>query len=223
MDRRDFVKNTALASSLFFVPSFVKAFEEIATKNLGLKRVVVVQLSGGNDGLNTVIPFRNDLYYQNRPTIAIQKDNLLKLNDELGLHSSLEPLRSLYDNGYLTIINNVGYPNPNRSHFRSTDIWQTASNSNQYLQSGWIGRYLDTYGKSPYNAIELDESLSLAMKGEKMNGIATNDAKRLFRTSQDPYFKKVIQHYNKEHLNEHNLGYLYKAMISAKTIIEKLC
>lgn len=217
MDRRDFVKNTALASSLFFVPSFVKAFEEIATKNLGLKRVVVVQLSGGNDGLNTVIPFRNDLYYQNRPTIAIQKDNLLKLNDELGLHSSLEPLRSLYDNGYLTIINNVGYPNPNRSHFRSTDIWQTASNSNQYLQSGWIGRYLDTYGKSPYNAIELDESLSLAMKGEKMNGIATNDAKRLFRTSQDPYFKKVIQHYNKEHLNEHNLGYLYKAMISAKS------
>ncbi|MCH7525781.1 MAG: DUF1501 domain-containing protein, partial [Bacteroidetes bacterium] len=156
MYRRDFVKNTALASSLFFVPSFVKTFEEVVATNTNFKRLVIVQLSGGNDGLNTIIPFRNDLYYKNRPTIAIKKNNLLKLNDELGLHPNLEPLKRLYDNGYLTIINNVGYPNPDRSHFRSTDIWQTASNSNQYLQSGWIGRYLDNYGKAPYCAIEID-------------------------------------------------------------------
>ncbi len=217
MNRRDFVKNTALASSLFFVPSFVKAFEEAASTNLGFKRLVIIQLSGGNDGLNTVVPFRNDLYYKNRPSIAIQKNNLLKLNDDLGLHSSLEPLKRLYDKGYLTIINNVGYPNPDRSHFRSTDIWQTASNSNQYLQSGWIGRYLDNYGENAYNAIEVDESLSLAMKGERLNAIATTDAERLYRTSQDPYFKKVLKHYNNKHLNEHNLGYLYKTMIAAES------
>ena len=73
MDRRDFVKNTALASSLFFVPSFVKTFEEVVATNTNFKRLVIVQLSGGNDGLNTIIPFRNDLYYKNRPTIAIKK------------------------------------------------------------------------------------------------------------------------------------------------------
>ena len=217
MKRRDFVKNTTLASSLFFVPSFVKAFEEVAATNLGFKRLVIVQLTGGNDGLNTVVPFRNDLYYKSRPSIAIQKNNIIKLNDELGLPFSLEPLKRLYDKGYLSIINNVGYPNPDRSHFRSTDIWQTASNSNQYLQSGWIGRYLDNYGKQAHNAIEVDESLSLAMKGNNINGIATNDARRLYRTSQDPFFKKVLKHYSNEHLNEHNLGYLYKTMIASES------
>ncbi len=217
MNRRKFIKNSALASSVFLVPSFVKSFGEEFVSNLGFKRLVIVQLSGGNDGLNTVIPFRNDLYYKNRPSIAIHKNNLLKLNDDLGLHLSLEPLKRLYDRGYLTIINNVGYPKPDRSHFRSTDIWQTASDSSQYLQSGWIGRYLDNYGRNAYKAIELDESLSLAMKGNILNGIATNDANRLFKTSQDPYFKKVINHYNDNHLNEHNLGYLYKTMIAAKS------
>ena len=98
-------------------------------------------MKGGNDGLNTVVSFRNDIYYQKRNNIAIVKNNVLKLNDEVGLHKNLAPLQKLYDKGYLSIINNVGYPNPNRSHFRSTDIWQTASNSNEYLQSGWIGRF----------------------------------------------------------------------------------
>ena len=135
------------------------------------------------------------------------------------------PLKKLYDQGHLTIINNVGYPNPNRSHFRSTDIWETASDSNQYLQTGWIGRYLDQHGNKPYNAIETDDSLSLALKGQNFNGIATKNPQVLFRTSQDPYFKNVLEHYQDEHLSEHNLGYLYKTMIaaesSAKYIFEK--
>ncbi len=217
MDRRAFLKQSTLASSLFFVPSFVKAFEQVATSQLGYKRLVIIQLTGGNDGLNTIIPYNNDDYYRNRPSIAIQKQNVLKATDDLGFHSSLAPLKNLYDNGNLTIINNVGYPNPNRSHFRSTDIWQTASNSNQYLSSGWIGRYLDHYGKNPYNAIEIDDSLSLALKGESFNGIAAKNPNVLFRTSQDPYFKNVLEHYQDDHLSEHNLGYLYQTMISAKS------
>ena len=159
MDRRKFIKNSTLASSLFFVPSFVKAFETVASSKLGFKRLVIIQLSGGNDGLNTVVPFRDDLYHNARPTIALGKDDVLKLNDDIGLHSSLGPLKRLYDQGYLSIINNVGYPNPNRSHFRATDIWQTASGSEEYKQSGWIGRFLDNYGEHPYNAIEIDDSL----------------------------------------------------------------
>lgn len=225
MKRRQFLKQSSLASSLFFVPDFVKAFENLATTSLGYKRLVIIQLAGGNDGLNTIIPYNNDVYYQNRPTIGIKKNELIKLTDELGFHSSLLPLQKLYDQGHLTIINNVGYPNPNRSHFRSTDIWQTASHSNQYLQTGWIGRFLDEYGNKPYNAIEIDDSLSLALKGEHINGIATKNPEILFRTSQDPYFKNVLKHYQDEHLSEHNLGYLYKTMIaaesSAKYIFEK--
>ena len=217
MKRRDFIRNSSLASSLFLVPSFVKGFENITANSLAFKRLVIVQLSGGNDGLNTVVPFRNDLYYQKRSSIAIQKNHLISLNDELGLHESLSPLKNLYDKGFVSIINNVGYPNPNRSHFRSTDIWQTASDANKYSQSGWIGRYLDNYGKNPYNAIEVDDHLSLALKGEINNGIATKDANLLFRASQEPYFKKVLKYYEDPHLNEHNLGYLYKTMIAAES------
>lgn len=216
MDRRKFIKNSALASSLFFVPSFVKAFETLATERLGYKRLVIIQLAGGNDGLNTIIPHNNDLYYNARPKLAITQD-IIKLTDDLGLHPSLSPLRSLFDNGELSIINNVGYPNPVRSHFRSMDIWQTASGSDEYLQSGWLGRYLDKHGNKPYNAIEIDEQLSLAMKGEHFNGIATNDYRVLYNTSKDPYFKNVLNHYNDTHLSEHNLGYLYQTMIEAKS------
>jgi len=216
MERRKFLKNSALASSLLFVPSFVKAFESVTTERFGFKRLVIVQLAGGNDGLNTIIPYNNDIYYNARPRLAI-KEGIIKLNDDLGFHPSLAPLRSLFDNGELSIINNVGYPNPVRSHFRSMDIWQTASGADEYLQSGWLGRYLDANGKKPYNALEMDEQLSLAMKGEHFNGIATNDYRVLYNTSKDPYFKNVLNHYNDAHLSEHNLGYLYQTMIEAKS------
>ncbi len=215
MDRRKFLKQSSLASSLFFVPSFVKAFEQVASASLGYKRLVIVQLSGGNDGLNTIVPFRNDIYYRERPAIAIPKTEVLKLNDEVGLNPSLTPLKRLYDEGYLSIINNVGYPNPVRSHFRSMDIWQTATDSDKFSQSGWLGRYLDNYGKSPYSAIEVDESLSLAMKGETVNAIATKDPRAFHNLSRDPYFKNIQKHKNDAHLSEHNLGYLYKSMIDA--------
>ena len=151
MKRRNFIKNTALASSLFYVPSFVNAFNNFDLKTVGYKRLVIVQLSGGNDGLNTMIHYTNDIYYNNRPTISQNSSNILKLNDDLALHQSLAPIKNLYDQGYLSIINNVGYPNPNRSHFRSTDIWHTASKSDEYLTAGWLGRYLDLHGKSPHN------------------------------------------------------------------------
>lgn len=217
MDRRKFLKQSSLASSLFFVPSFVKAFEQVANSKLGYKRLVIIQLSGGNDGLNTVIPFRNDLYYKERPTLGIKVNDIIKLNDEVGLNKNLVALKRLYDDGHLAIINNVGYPNPIRSHFRSMDIWQTATDSDKYSQSGWLGRYLDNYGRQPYSAIEIDDSLSLAMKGETNNAIATQNPDALYNLSKDPYFKNIINHQNDAHLSDHNLGYLYKSMISAES------
>lgn len=217
MKRRNFLKQSTLASSLVLVPSFVKAFETVAKESLGFKKLVIVQLSGGNDGLNTIVPFTNDLYYKNRPNLFIPKKDLIKATDHLGFHKSLAPLKNLYDQGYLTILNNVGYPNPNRSHFRSTDIWQTASDANEYLSSGWLGRYIDIYGKMPYSGIELDDSLSLILKGETMNGIATKNPKILFGNTQTPYFKKLLNKQSETHLSEHNLGYLYKTMIEASS------
>ncbi len=217
MDRRKFLKQSSLASSLFFVPSFIKAFEQVAKESLGYKKLVIIQLSGGNDGLNTIIPFNNDIYYKNRPGIAIPKNNIIRVTDELGFNENLGPLKNLYDKGYLSIINNVGYPNPNRSHFRSSDIWQTASDANKYYNTGWLGRYIDKYGKMPYSGIELDDSLSLIMKGHSINGIATKNPALLFRNVQTPFFKKVLKNQSDDHLSEHNLGYLYKTMIEAKS------
>ncbi len=217
MKRRDFIKRSSLASGLFFVPNFIKNIESESINYLGFKKLVIIQLSGGNDGLNSIIPFTNDVYYKNRPQISIKKNNLIKATDELGFHKSLAPLKNLYDEGYLSIINNVGYPNPNRSHFRSTDIWQTASDSNQYLDTGWLGRYIEKYGKIPYSGIEIDDSLSLIMKGKNMNGIATKNPRTLFSNTQTPYFKKVLKYQSDQHLSEHNLGYLYKTMIEARS------
>ncbi|WP_408029204.1 DUF1501 domain-containing protein [Tenacibaculum xiamenense] len=218
MKRRDFIKKTPIATGgLFFIPQFIQAFSQSAKKLFSHKKLVIIQLKGGNDGLNTIVPFRNDIYYQKRQNIAISKSELIKLNDEVGLHSKLAPLKILYDKGYLSIINNVGYPNPNRSHFRSTDIWQTASNSNEYLQSGWVGRFLDMTSSQPYHAIEVDESLSLMLKGNQQNGLAITNPKLFYQSLRQPFFSDVLQNYDDTHLSEHNLGYLYNTMINAKS------
>ena len=132
-----------LATSGSMLPKFLKAFEQRTSIVNDNKVLVVLQLSGGNDGLNTVIPVRNDIYYRMRPGISIARDKALNLQSDSALHPALTHLKNLYDEGNLAILQNVGYPNPDRSHFRSMDIWQSASNSNEYLNSGWLGRYLD--------------------------------------------------------------------------------
>ncbi|MEI7721102.1 MAG: DUF1501 domain-containing protein [Verrucomicrobiota bacterium] len=105
--------------------------------------LVVLQLAGGNDGLNTVIPLENDEYRKSRPTIGVPEASILKLNSQTGLHPSLSGLASAYQEGHLAVVQGVGYPNPNRSHFRSTEIWATAVDSNKSSNTGWIGRYFD--------------------------------------------------------------------------------
>src|SRR5882724_3555771 len=141
--RREFFQAGSLATASLLLPRFLKAFERPAIVPQGNKVMVVLQLSGGNDGLNTVIPVRNDIYYNARPKLGIKKENSLLLTDEVGLNPALTAFKDLYDNGSLGIMNGVGYPNPDRSHFRSMDIWQSASNSNEYINNGWLGRYLD--------------------------------------------------------------------------------
>jgi len=211
--RREFLQLGSLATASFMVPKFLKAFEGGNIVPPGNKVMVILQLSGGNDGLNTVIPIRNDIYYRERPRLGIEKAKALSLTDEVGLHPALTGLRELYDDGSLGILNNVGYPNPDRSHFRSMDIWQTGSGSNEYITTGWVGRYLDAqcHGcDKPTYALEIDDVLSLALKGENSKAIAMKDPRRLFGTSNEKFFKDVLN--NHKGKGEETVDYLYKTM-----------
>ena len=133
--RKQFLQVSSLATASFMLPKFLKAFEKPMMVPPGNKVVVVIQFSGGNDGLNTVIPIRNDIYYRERPKLGIPKESAVQLTDEVGLNPALSAFKDLYNDGSLGILNNVGYPNPDRSHFRSMDIWQTGSASNEYVST----------------------------------------------------------------------------------------
>ena len=106
--------------------------------------LVLVQMNGGNDGMNMVIPIDNYSSYQAaRSNVAIPQDKILSLNGKTGLHPSMTGIHNLYNEGKATVVQAVGYPQPNFSHFRATDIWMSASDSNDYVNNGWMGRYLD--------------------------------------------------------------------------------
>ncbi|HEY6083061.1 MAG TPA: DUF1501 domain-containing protein [Chitinophagaceae bacterium] len=213
VNRRRFLQTGSLASAALLVPKFLKAFERQLLP-AGNKVLVIIQLSGGNDGLNTVIPYRNDIYYSMRPLLGIKREAALAMNDELGLHPALSGLKALYDNGDMGVLNCVGYPNPDRSHFRSMDIWQTGSDSDQIITTGWVGRYLDAQCSGcakPTQAIEVDDTLSLALKGDKLRGLAANDPQRLFASSHDAYFSAIMKNHAAEDDHE-NVDYLYKTL-----------
>lgn len=147
--RREFLHYSARGIGLLafsrFAPSFLVqstlAGTPLPEKDRSI--LVLVQLAGGNDGLNTVIPFEDSNYYRLRPTIGITKSEVLPLDGLSGLHPNCTALHQLFHDGKLGVVQNVGYPNPNRSHFRSTEIWETGSASSEYLTTGWIGRFLD--------------------------------------------------------------------------------
>ncbi|HET9055921.1 MAG TPA: DUF1501 domain-containing protein [Chitinophagaceae bacterium] len=212
--RRKFLQAGSLATASLLLPRFLKAFEQNLPFPLSNKVVVIIQLSGGNDGLNTVIPIRNDIYYKERPRLSIEKTKSLSLTDEAGLHPVLKGLKELYDEGALAILNNVGYPNPDRSHFRSMDIWHTASASSEYMTTGWIGRYLDAQCNGcdkPTQALEIDDVLSLALKGKEIKGLALKNPRRLYNTSHEKFYKDLNTSF-KDEPGEQPVNYLYKTM-----------
>lgn len=152
LSRRNFLKlgglGAVLAMSNSNVPAFIsKAFASTqpgAVVAGGQRALVVIELSGGNDGLNTVVPFEDPQYYRLRPNLAIPEDQILKLKDGIGLHPQMGALHSLFHDGKVAIIQGVGYPNPNYSHFESADIWYSAQPTKSAGRTGWLGRYLET-------------------------------------------------------------------------------
>ena len=212
--RRKFLKMSGLASASLFLPKILKAFEQAGPGQLGEKILVVIQFTGGNDGLNTVIPISNNIYYENRPTLGIKKTDAIRLNTEAGLNPNLEAVAELYHQGDLAILNSVGYSNPDRSHFRSMDIWQSASKSSDYIDTGWIGRYIEQQkdkGAAALKAIEMDDVLSLALKGSAISGLAAKDPARLYRQSVDPFMKSLVQNHSHE---DETVEYLYSTLAS---------
>lgn len=199
MKRRDFFRTTIPTATI--LPSIIggfsiKAYSEsspLIKSMMGMATdsdhvLVIVQLNGGNDGLNMVIPIENySSYYNARTNIAIPENKILNLNDKSGLHPSMTGLHNLYNDGKLAVVQAVGYPSPSFSHFRATDIWMSASDSNQQVSSGWAGRYLDVeYPNYPVNypnsthtdplAIQIGSITSLTLQGSDVSmGMSISD------------------------------------------------
>jgi uncharacterized protein (DUF1501 family) len=224
MKRRQFLQQSALASTALLAPAFLQGaeFGPLAPRRNG-KILVVIQCSGGNDGLNTIVPYQDDIYYKNRPSLAIPKNEVLKISDQLGLNPALQAMQPLYDQGLLSMVNSVGYPNPDRSHFRSMDIWHTASDASEYWKTGWLGRYLDSQCagcQNPYHAIEVDDTLSLALKGEQRRGFAISDPNRLKNQASNGFLRQLSQ--APVQAQEENVAYLYKTLVDTQSSAEYL-
>ena len=162
--RREFLKSSTLIAAGTLVPTFLARTAWAAKGATKDTILVVVQLTGGNDGLNTVIPFKDDTYYKLRPTIAIPKDQVKKVNDSVGLHPSLDGLAGLLEDKALCVVQGVGYPNPSQSHFRSMDIWQAASTA-ESLTEGWIGRALKGLQAPAFHVSGENDPAPLALTG----------------------------------------------------------
>ena len=160
--------------------------------------------------------FRNDLYYAARPKLGLKKDELLQISDEIGLHPAMTGIADLYHNGEAVILNGIGYPNPNRSHFRSMDIWQSGADANTYWSSGWLGRVLYSTCNNncvPHQAVEIADNLSLALKGEMISGFAMRDP-RLMQHQEDAAVLETLVRYSPG--SEHpQAAFLHKLMSSS--------
>jgi uncharacterized protein (DUF1501 family) len=146
--------------------------------------LVIIQLAGGNDGLNTVIPAENDTYFAKRPDIAIKKVDALALKNGMYLHPSMTGIKSLYDQGNVAIVQNVGYANPNRSHFRATDIWNTGSDANVVWEEGWAARYLAE--KYPLYPISMPSQPMAIQLGSVESLLFQSDIGRYGTVFEDP-------------------------------------
>ncbi len=195
--RRDFLKTSGLVAWGLSVPTFLgrTAHAAGAPGKKGNKDtiLVVVELTGGNDGLNTVVPFKDAEYTRLRPTLKLPTDQLKKVNDELGLHPSLGGLAELLQDRALCIVQGVGYPNPSQSHFRSMDIWQAGS-LERALTEGWLGKALKKLpgGTQSFHLKSANQSSPLALEGAPMRvpSIATLEEFQLRMTAASGADKK---------------------------------
>ncbi len=191
MNRRNFLTLSATATSgAMILPSFLSAAANRTLSGQTGNSLVFLQLDGGNDGLNTYVPFADPLYREFRPNIGFSADDVINKNKGMGFHPALKAMAAIQQEGNLSVLQNVGYPEPVKSHFRSQEIWQTGSASNQYLQTGWLGRYLDIQCDDilPTAAMNVDRIDNLALKGLEPNNITVRDVNK-FRTKLETNYE----------------------------------
>ena len=250
--RRVFLEQgLALASTLATVPWFVEQSAQGMLAPAGSplssrpgvpedRIMVVVQLGGGNDGLNTVVPYFDNAYYQARPNLGIGAPGqsrgsagaALELDETrgLGLHPQLGGLKNLYDEGLVSIVQGVGYPNPNRSHFTSMDIWQTGRASGK--GNGWLGRYFDNTCNGtpdPQGGVAIGREAPLAMIGERQRPVAF-EHEELFRwTGKDLHpalaspYQQVVRNGTLEGVDDNSqLGYLLRTSLDAQVSSDRI-
>lgn len=194
------------------------------------RKLIVIQFSGGNDGLNAIIPYQNDIYYKSRKRIAIKKPNQIIMDDNIAFNNAMKEFADLFNQGYVNVINDVGYPNRTRSHFKSMDIWHSANAETSKKNSGWIGRYLDAtcnnQNNGMFKAIEISDLLNLVLKGEKQNGVALDNMPELIEDLGSCNVEEILKSVENESFKENqNLEYLYNLLYqgneSAKPIYKK--
>jgi uncharacterized protein (DUF1501 family) len=197
LQRREFLTRTLAGSSLLALSSTVPAFVAQTAKAAPVGKdtvLVLIELGGGNDGLNTVIPFKDETYYKARPTLGIPKDRVVKIADDMGLHPAMRNLDRLFQQGQVAVVQGVGYPNPDRSHFESMDIWMSADPRRE-KKDGWIGRSassLQKGGDVPVMHIGARrQPLALAGGGGGVVSINHKQPYRLELGTNDPEEKKV--------------------------------
>lgn len=188
LNRRNFLRQSSLVSLAPIVPSFLSQ-TALATEAKADERIlVVIELEGGNDGLNTVVPFADEKYAEYRKLLRLAPKDVHKLNDSIGLHPAMDAAKDLFDNEHLAVIPGVGYPNPSRSHFRSQAIWHSARlNGDDHNGHGWLGRSCDQTrkpGQSIPDAVFIgDGTIPAAIIGRRTNSIALNNEKELMLAS----------------------------------------
>jgi uncharacterized protein (DUF1501 family) len=219
--RRQFLRTSALgAAAAWTLPVFLdKTFLALdaAAANSSTQTVtgkdgtilVVLQMAGGNDGLNMVVPFADDAYHRARPRLGLAPDKILKIDNYVGLNGKLTGLKTLFDEGHLSIVQGVGYPNPNRSHFRSTEIWQTASDSDRNVNEGWLGRYFDNCcgGADPTVGVAIGEEMPQAFAAKAPTGVTFSRPEQFrWKTSEPAQGRMSAEEFFFRQLNESAAG-----------------
>jgi uncharacterized protein (DUF1501 family) len=219
--RRKFLRTSMLgAASTWTLPVFLeKTFfaldalaADAATQAVTGKDgtiLVVLQMAGGNDGLNMVVPYADDAYHVARPRLRLGPDQVLKIDNHIALNPKLFGVKSLYDEGHVAIVQGVGYPNPNRSHFRSTEIWQTASDADRTLSEGWLGRYFDSCcsGADPTVGVAIGEETPQAFAAKNPTGVTFSRPEQFrFRPSEPNNGQISAEEILFRQLNESNGG-----------------
>ena len=229
--RRQFIRNTAGSSAIIALGSaaprcWLQAAEQSAPQ--GEQVLVVVQLSGGNDGLNTVVPHSNDTYQKARPTLALAKKDVLAIDDTHGFHPAMRGFANLLEAGNLAIVQGVGYANPNRSHFESMDIWHTCQRKAQEQSLGWLGRLLDTSKKmsaTDVAAIHLGKEkqpLALAARNVRVPSVKSLEEFKLQAGGSDVLRSTIKELSQPRETSGDLLGFVQSSTASALTASERV-